>query len=243
MKTRIPELLLILPALVTAGLLSTSCDNPQLVSQRTDPEVSGEENTEMTAPRESERPAKISTPAPETAPATSTTIEETATTASTSPDSPPAPAPATPEEEEIGPPLALNVFPFERSLTGKNGKVIEAEVIGRIEDNIVFRRKGADQEFNVPISSLADEDRRYCLRLPKIRPMVISKASQKRNDPYVKTRTERLEALTKKKKEITRKLSRESNKINVRSFRSELDRLQKEVDQLNEEIDDYVERN
>lgn len=245
MKTRISELLLIFPTLATVGFLSTSCDNPQLVSQRTDPEVSSEEKTELSKPRESKEPAKTVTPAPESSPPASTPIERPATTASTSPDTPPAPAPApaNPGEEEIGPPLALNVFPFERNLTGKNGKVIEAEVIGRIDDNIVFRRKGADQEFNVPISSLAEEDRKYCLRLPKIRPMLLSKAALKRNDAYVKTRTKRLDELTAKKKEITRKMSRDSNKINLRSYRSELERIQDEVDQLHSEIDEYVERN
>jgi len=88
--------------------------------------------------------------------------------------------PVVPEIPEV---VETPSFPFERKLTDSEGRMIHAEILGKIEGKIALRRLSDEKRFVIPLEKLSKEDRDFFQNVPEGKQML---ASTKANEPPVK---------------------------------------------------------
>jgi len=126
---------------------------------------------------------------------------------------------------------AEDVYPFDRSLMHMSGKILDAEILGRSEDSIMFVRKNDGKGYSLKIEELFEADQRRMRRLP-VRPHEF---------PPVVTMSKEEEALDRLIEFREREIARVQRRVDELSL--EPDWYQKnhqytaEIDRLNQKID------
>ena len=74
---------------------------------------------------------------------------------------PSSPAPAAPASATTHEGPGSGVRPIRRTLTAKDGRTVEADLLARTTDAVKIRRKADAAEFTVPLEKLSDADRAF----------------------------------------------------------------------------------
>ncbi len=133
------------------------------------------------------------------------------------------------------------VYPLRRGLMNESGTVIEADILGRSEDSIMFVRKDNGKGYTLPIDQLYHADQARMRRLP-IRPHVFE-------TPLTRQQKATVRAIEFKKEEIARlkrsvdelELAREFdgrsvNNAEIARLRNKIGSLQREILRLEESM-------
>lgn len=138
-------------------------------------------------------------------------------------------------------------FPFFRDLTDAQGRVVEAEVLGRDQQSVIFVRWSDKKRFTVPIASLSQADQTYLLSIPMAEPRPTGSfemdgggsGDKFENKGYVAILEGRIEDKRKKLSEAI-EIQRESarNSIAHRTATSTIHKLEKEITEIESEIED-----
>lgn len=134
----------------------------------------------------------------------------------------------------LSPPLPE--YPVARMLTSSDGKALDASILGKTGNVLHIERVNDGNRFDLPIERLAEEDRKFALRLPEETPPAPPKAGE--TDPYIKSREALIADLQRKiaeAKSVVKSGDSMSGMV-LRKRREEIVKMEKEVKTLQSEI-------
>lgn len=129
----------------------------------------------------------------------------------------------------------LPEYPIPRMLTSSDGKALDASILGKTGNVLHIERVSDGNRFDLPIERLAEDDRKFALRLPEETPPA---AKVEETDPYIKSREALIADLERKiaeAKSVVKSGDSMSGML-LRKRREEIVKMEKEVKTLQSEI-------
>ena len=128
-------------------------------------------------------------------------------------------------------------FPYSMELIDNKGRVIEATLIGRTSEVVIFTKE--DNTFRFPISNLSQETREIVTAMP-VTELTINTNENIKKDSYIAHREKSIEHLTKEIRDLNYDLlEARGDSARVRGINNEIRRVQLEISKERQQIEDY----